>query len=50
MKRLFEGVPQVFGRFYDGVVPRDELAHRLWADYEKIYRLDTTNKRSNQNE
>lgn len=42
MKKLFDSVPQVFGRFYDGIVPSDKLAYKLWADYEKMYRLDTT--------
>ena len=42
MKKLFNGVSHKFSHFYDGIIPSDKLAHKLWEEYEVMYQLDTT--------
>jgi hypothetical protein len=46
MKKLFKGAPQVFSRFNDGIIPSDELAHKLWESYEPMYEYYITESKA----
>jgi hypothetical protein len=40
MTRLFNRIPTVFSRFYDGLIPNDEIAQKTWESYSVMYDLE----------